>query len=734
MNRKEVYINGILIDLDESKSPIQLIYSVNNLAELKDRQAYSTNTFKAPKTPNNLSACGLPDNAALIQVQPYRRNGAKVVQGGIEVLTNGIAIIKSTGKDIEIQILSGLVGFFDKLGEKKLSDLDLSDYDHFWNLTNVAGSQNNTAGYIYPVIDYGGLSPTDREADARQLRPATFRKTIIEAIIAEAGYTASGICFSYPKYLQSLVAFSSDKFTHGKSYSDMLAGYSVKARNNADVNIDPGVLATIFPMPDSTGTDPAGQWSGSVFTAGIAQRTNLTFKYSIQQVRITIGGSTPEYYVSIQKLSGGVWNDLAGNLTTQSANIGEYQDFLNQQINAVVDLLPGDQVRIQVLQQPAINRLYAKIYAGANFAAEPVVEDVIYGSEVQLAATLPDVTQKDFFKDFLQNFGLIVIPDNYKQELLLINLEEVYDNIPNAQDITDKLINTDDDILYAFGSYGVNNYGKYKADEAVPTDTGTGLMVFDNQTLDKEVTIIDSIFAASIKVFKLGGLFVTEIKKIEDITKSSEFKTKTQPRILLDVKVNTGFRFFDDSASQTVSLISLPVFDGLSYQTLFDENYPELLQMLYRPFITRKEILLDEVDIASIDWRIPVYDKKSAAYYYKNEIVYLQGDVSTISLIKMPGKFVPDELPPTPEQIKVTNLGPVLVYLGELPVPYETFIPYGTETVTLRQLTGEAFSIVLQDQDGIVLPNTEGEFIISDILKTWILPQGTDSLWIVTNV
>jgi hypothetical protein len=59
---KELYINGVLCDLNEKDNPITLTYQVNDLAELKDRQAYSTNNFKLPPTQNNRRICGFSDS------------------------------------------------------------------------------------------------------------------------------------------------------------------------------------------------------------------------------------------------------------------------------------------------------------------------------------------------------------------------------------------------------------------------------------------------------------------------------------------------------------------------------------------------------------------------------------------------------------------------------------------------------------------------------------------------
>jgi len=632
MNTKEVYLNDILLDLDEANNPIRLIYAVNDLGELKDRQAYSTNTFKLPNTQNNRKACGLPDIAQLIGVEPYRNNRAKIVQNGIEIMANGIGIITASGANIQLQILSGLIGFFDLLADKKISDLDLSDYDHVWNLATVANSQSNTEGFIYPIIDYGSLSDTERKAKAEQLRPATFRKTILERIVSETGYTISGLPLSYPKYLTSLIPFTNDKFTHGKAYSDLLAQYKTSARNTANFVIDSGQLNNTIQLNDDAATDPYNSWSGTQFVAPITARYRISFKYTLEAAKITAFGSTPELFTSI-KVNG---TDQAGNMNTVMLAPGDIQVFENQELTIEIGLQSGDVVLINALQQPATNRLYAFYRAGAEFKADVIVEDVIYGSEVQLEATLPDITQKNFFKEFLQNFGLIVIPNNYNKELLLINMEEVYANKPNAQDITSKLIDTEDEITYSFNGYGINNYGKYKEDDAVPDGTGDGVIVLDNLTLTDNVTLFTSVFAASVSVNKLGGVEVSEIKKIEDSTVSLDFKTKTQPRILLNRIVNGQFLIEDQFGSTVVNSVSVPLFTGLSYSELFTDNYPEIKRMLFRPFLVSKTILLKEIDIANIDWRIPVYDAKSASYYYKNQISYIQGNVSEISLIRMP--------------------------------------------------------------------------------------------------
>lgn len=58
-----------------------------------------------------------------------------------------------------LNAFSGISNFFDELGEKKLSELDVSSFDHTYNRSNVEASWTHdyTDGYVYPMINYGEL-------------------------------------------------------------------------------------------------------------------------------------------------------------------------------------------------------------------------------------------------------------------------------------------------------------------------------------------------------------------------------------------------------------------------------------------------------------------------------------------------------------------------------------------------------------------------------------------------
>lgn len=636
---KELYINDILCDLSEKDNPIALTYEVNDIAELKDRQAYRTNNFKIPLTQNNRRACGFPDTGSIIGLQPYRKNTCKIVQDGIEVLPKGIAIINQTSGEISVQCLSGLIGFFDLIDSKSIRDLDMTEFEHDWTLATVVDSQLNDEGFIYPIIEYGSLSETDRIVNVRQLRPATFRHTIIEKIISEAGYTASGVIFSDQRYLRSLHPFSLDKFEHGKSFVDASNTFSASARSQTNQEFSNDDRDGVVVFSDDTATDPGNNWSGTEYIAPDIVSVKVKLNYDLRVRDQYKGGSTPDITIRIQKFVSS-WVTVVE--TTHPA-VGEFEDYdyMDQVLETNIDLLAGQKIRVAWHSGPDTNRIYGVWYAGSQIAITYQAAEVVFGQSIQLEATLPKISQKDYFKDFLQNFGLIAIPDNYKKHLLLINMQEVYENKYRALDWTDKFTDRRPEIDYSFGSYGINNYGVYKDDDSVPDGTGDGVLVFDNLTLKQNVDLFTSQFAASISVNRLNGVVIARILKIEDPAKSLNFTLKTEPRILMDDKVNIGITFTDDTTEVLESTVSIPYFQqpgklGIGYQDYFDNHYPEMLRMLYRPFVQDRWILLKARDLQNLNFTLPIFDRKDSAYYYNNGIKeWISGEECKISLIKM---------------------------------------------------------------------------------------------------
>lgn len=242
----DLFVNGKRLEVSES-TPIALTYVANDLAELRNRQSNHTNRFKLPLTRLNREILELPDVINSETLIPYRSNDAIIIQEGVQIVPEGLFEIIQVQEFIEAQVIHGNTAFFDKIKDKDLRDLDLSAFNHTWNLTNVVSSRNNTAvdGYIYPLINYGNLTSGSNVFDVR-LQPASiFFKTIFDQIHVDAGFTKTGNIFTKSVNVGGLFG------TNVVMYPNLIIPFSNDALPNA---FGTAVNVTDL-LPDMTQTD-----------------------------------------------------------------------------------------------------------------------------------------------------------------------------------------------------------------------------------------------------------------------------------------------------------------------------------------------------------------------------------------------------------------------------------------------------------------------------------------------
>jgi hypothetical protein len=195
--------------LEENKIelPTKSVYQtlqINDLAELKDRQANYTNRFKIPMTPNNMRALdylGVSGNTSQL---PYRKVSAKLVVGGIELISNGYAQIKSAGGNYQVVIYDGNFPLYDEIKGKTISSLDLQDLNHYLTIPTYQNSFSNTEGYIYGIGNFG-YSSVSSQINIERQAPSVFVHTLWDKIFTEAGFTYSGDIFQDESFLSEVI-------------------------------------------------------------------------------------------------------------------------------------------------------------------------------------------------------------------------------------------------------------------------------------------------------------------------------------------------------------------------------------------------------------------------------------------------------------------------------------------------------------------------------------------------
>lgn len=680
MNQIQLYLNNQLVDLSDD-SPIALTFQINNLAEVKNQQGNTSNQFKLPLTQRNRQVLGFPDDVAFTTNLPYDNYEAKIIQDGLEIVPSAIAQLNLIEQDTaSITVLSGNVDFFDALdvniydmgdkttpiGQKQF----FAPYVHSWTVENIARSQTNISGYIWPVVDYGRIPvefKTDTSINVRYMRPGFFLKTAIELFVKAAGYKIDPGSFllKQPMYEKLIVQFANDDFGHGADYQaqpdelGMLA-YTASDQSARHTAVSDPFGKGIFKFSDKK-NDPQFQFDGSTFVAK---------RVFTGQVLVTI----PKFYFRGRKndkhpsnlnviiyleIPEGVIQytlnyDLAEWTRIQGTSGGGLQGehtFSIKTIPQQIDFQPGYRLSVRwefFGDEPE----QFTMYSGASLSIKAINQNVLYEQDIQCERIFPDITQKDLLKDTLQRFGIICQTNNVTRTVTFSSFRDIVNNIPVAHNWTTKCLDQGKTVSFQLGNYAQVNTMTCKQDDAIlPANLGNSEINVKDKTLSLSTSLFESQFAATLNRPYIGGS-IAQILKIDTTqdADATDFSISTQPRLLIDQKMDLrgqagspSVTFTDGNNNIVVNdVVSVPYFyksDGehsLLWNDLRLLYYPELEKILQQTKKVVRYFLLNPRDILELDLLIPVYLEQDGCYYYINKIdSWRKGQPTKVELVKL---------------------------------------------------------------------------------------------------
>jgi hypothetical protein len=679
MTTIQLFINDEYVDLADD-SPIALTFQINNLAEVKNQQGNTSNQFKLPLTQRNRQILGFPDDVAFTTCLPYDNYQAKIVQDGLEIVPNGIAVLNGVEHDgASITVLSGNVDFFDSIDAKiydmgdATTPIGLFDafgpYDHTWNVETVVQSQTKTEGWIWPVVDYGKIAPDFSNApqiDVRYMRPGFFLKTAIELFVKTAGYRIDPNSFllKQPLYDKLIVQFANDNFEHGGDTQNKPDEYGLTAFaattsviNHLTVSDGNGTLQF-----GNITSDPHKQFDGTTYRSKQISTVNVVVRFDRFKLHGRVTGY-PAYVVirimvktaygtvSVAELTYdfSVWDTQDRVEGTSGGNIYGWHNFEPRSLSADIELVDGDEISIGY---EFFGNTHANItlYSGSSLIITSSNINVLYKQQVQCERIFPDITQKDLLKDTLQRFGIICQTDNTNRTVTFASFRDIVDNIPVAKNWTKKCLDQGKAISFQLGGYAQVNYMKYREDEAIlPKSLGNAQINVKDKTLPPTADLFESQFAPTLNRPYIGGTIaqILKVDTTDDIT-AIDFITGTQPRLLIDQKLNLlnqskQVTFTDGITNIVVNdTISVPYFykpggaESLLWDDLRKTYYPELEKILQQTKKVERYFMLSPRDVLELDLLIPVYLEQDSAYYYINKIdSWRKGQPVKVELVKL---------------------------------------------------------------------------------------------------
>ena len=668
MPKVELYINLQLCDLTGSEQ-IEVDYTSFDISKIGTRGGARSYSFNLPKTNRNKAVLENPEIVNNLSTLPYTRLPCRILVDGVDVQIR-FAEIESAGSVYAVRVYGANSDLFVALNDVKLYDLDFSEYDHIWTMSNVVASRLNTEGYIYALIDYHSDSPNFAcNNDSANLRidympPSFFVNTILQKIFDVAGYT-----------LENEVETDSENLIMPLHFSAVEAAPFIAEKYEGVLNI-----AASMEVPSIQGNveyyafDSVSSYTGNYYDfpyylpntniRALRVEDNMQFKMSLS-IDLTI--TDPVNLISILVRSyysdGTLW--FTANVpVAQNLSVGSH--------TITLDVTP---VTIQPVQREVyytvgfFNSGFAfgssASYTVQNTSTITISEVVYLGNLLRynqflnVSAIMPDMTQTTFLKNYMLLFGLIPIVNEATNTVSLVKFNSVTSNLHLAYDWSGKLDYSEPhEVKFLLNDYGQNNYLKWSedGDEPVPVDA-TGIIQINNRNLELEKDIVEMDFAATNANFRLNNLGTGDrIMPQIGIYKQSELTISKVPRLLQLTKKTAaewdlsylGMQYDDGNPSNSTGVAdNIPVCHFIDINEPFNlgfgnnilaNYYQAIAAIITRLKVVRELVRLNAADLSDIDFTRPVWIQKHEAYFYISSIKgfsYTENKSTIVELVKL---------------------------------------------------------------------------------------------------
>jgi hypothetical protein len=592
---EELYINNKLVELKHNS--ISLTFQINDLAELKDRQANYSNNIRIPITPNNkliFEMLGIVGSTSRI---PYTNVTVKYVYDGIELIKSGKGVIKNVNNNYNLTIYDGNIDLLKTISSKLIRTLDWTAHNHTLDMTTYLNSFTNTSGYIYAFADFYDVDKVyvDRQS------PSIFVHTLWDMIFVQNGLTYTGDIFTNTDFLSRVI-------TPTKGFVNTIV-------DSSSVN----VLYTSF--------------SGNI---AYSSPTRLSRYDTIKSGTFT---SDSSYKLDIQ-----------GNVTINSADYAVIALLVNNKQIWSQELYSFYSENLTFSQ---IINIYAnnldtyelKIYSITFYNGSSYQTDIDYNIttfkldslsrkiNIDFSTLFNDETQIDFLKDIMQHYGLIfkkTSDTNYD----FIQIKNLITDKANAEDWSDKYSNFFDEQYKP--NYAQKNYAKYLYDDNNnSTQTyGDGVIEIANVNLNKTKDLFTSIFKASKYMDGSSQYYKAKLWQLNDNNIVEQLENGMKIFSVLTESRSLTYGFSD--ASTTTKTITTPYLDFVNYQTDIDNNYKEFKNIINNYKKITVELKLNLIDIYNLDFFKLKYFNQLGQYYYLNKVVsYKKNKVTKVELIQV---------------------------------------------------------------------------------------------------
>lgn len=755
----EVYVNGRLLELGNIK--IQKVFQINDIGEPKDRQLDYTLPFDIPETPNNLitlEMLGLVGSSSRV---PYKQIKAKVKENSVELIPDGILVVTKKQGKFKAYIYAGNFFLFDKIGSKKMNELDYSNLNHVVNLDNFVNSFTNTQGYIYAIADFGKFDDVDIEINYQV--PSIYTHTLWRMIFEQSNIKYYGDIFETDKFKSKLTTtnrgYNSDIDDITGTVNVTTDSYEFTSNIQLSTVINNGINFPIYYSVQNN-VEPIEDFAGNPAPVGYIISIEDTTSYNYEfDLELANGNGNLQFIVHL------VIEELgSGNFVKN-----EYLTSIN--LNQTVALNIVDSA---VLEKGKHYAFYIKYFygniTGTSYPFENTTTFTVTNFSLQNGQSVTslvfnnfigDMSQIDFVKDVMQEFGLIFKKRKNELAYDFIQIKKLLSDRTNTLDWSDKYIREISQD-YKLSSYARSNRFAYNYLESDGDRFADGILRIENENLPSEKTLVTRPYnAPELSGFALSNNYLLHIPfwKLElnddgSVKGHKPFQSKNYVAEIKYVNTTINYKLMNGDSIPFTGEVPILDFSQLSYSQILNENYKELKRTLDFNQVKTVDLLLNEKDIQDLDLFKTIFLKQFSSDFIINKIKYTnsskasKADLVMINRMAIESFTPPDPPDPTNPLITIDTVKQFRRDLGTPNYYWDIITTYTIEDIeiidaeiVLTQLTASLANggVPTGYSENASINNNSGThyFTFSEPLNMregWYSVQISDNSGVVSNI
>jgi hypothetical protein len=624
-----LYINSVQIDLKEARE-ISLSKQVDDIAVLSTRQTNFSKQLKIKNTAANEKALGYLGVVGNSSNTPYTKNDADLLdaESGEFIIYKGWAVILSRDEEYyTIAIYDGMIDFYKAIDNKKMSDLDLTEINHFRTITTIQDSILNNLPYKYIIADYngGGTILNEPTINADYLIPAVSIPWLFAKIFETYGFTFSGELFNYDDYKDLWLTYPKGTTVGLDQTTPLLDVTSSSAIYSGGQTLVPIDLNTYL------------------LTAGLIQYTapnNYEFYICPSEGQIRVSYHTYRFEATYIYNSGQIEQDtFTCPLIVENRNSNTFYTILfNQEL--YIPVQEGDELYFYA---SAIFRQNAGGYADYVIGDGNFTLDLYQGEAIDFKEAFDKLLIKDFINEILWLFCLTPFKNRYTTNIHFLTFNERV-LTPMASDWSEKFIRLKSE-KYIFGAYGKENTLKHKYN-ASNADYNDAFFSIENENLKDFKTVIQSKFYTPeylkeitvddrlVKTYKLWNKEIKDNSAVKYKALDNRFYFIKYTDTVLTNPVTIASSAL--GASAVFNSLPLERNDGLTFSEIKRKWYSKLGYVLNKTKLLEIQVYLNKNDFQNIDFTEKIYLEQLGGSFLLNKVSnFVPNKPTTVQVLKI---------------------------------------------------------------------------------------------------